>query len=560
MRNGRYLIMIQPGYERVRRWAVAATVALLGVALSVSAYGRIRGQETLAASQQLSDAGEELARAAADLHLIASAQVLAIRGLFESRSVTIGQFNRFTTVIGTPMDSGLSYAPMVPSAEVPEFLDQARITQPGFNIYGNEGDLADKYWPLLYGTAGGGEHYRPGFDFGSDPAIRAAILRGIVTGRPVASRFLVVPGREQAGDFVVIAVIRRNSLPDGIAVATLRLDQLLEARLHDLLGNTATLHLVNAFYSDAPHHQTPNSWTTTVNLGGQLVGLRVEVDEQSVTIGSASSWLLGLGVAMSLLIGWLILGRSRRRAMVQQVSNLEQTLREKDRFLASVSHELRTPLTAVVGALELLGPSTTVAPEVQETLLEDARASASELERLVEDYLTAARLTGGTLTLKLGVVDLDVLVARVLVGLERPGRISMKVGELGYCIGDPIRIRQIIRNLVRNANRFAVSEIEVRATRTGEVTTVVIVNDGDPVPVDVIGRLFDPFVKGSNPGQPDTIGLGLFLSRDLAIRMGGALSYALEGGKVTFSLSLPAAYPSPASSAEPHIPPGNMAA
>jgi signal transduction histidine kinase len=462
---------------------------------------------------------------------------------------------RVTTVIGTPLDSRLAYAPMVPSDEVNEFLDQARLAQPGFNIYGNGEEPADEYWPLLYSTADDGVGYRPGFDFGSDPVIRAAIERGIVTGRPVAHRFVFVPGQDHVGDFVVISVIRRNSLPDGIAVATLRLDELLEPRLHDLLGNTATLRLVNVIYpGDAPRQQTTTSWTATVNLAGQLVGLQIEVNEESVTIGSASLWLFGLGLAISLLIGWLILDRSRRRAMIQQLRNLEQALAEKDRFLASVSHELRTPLTAVVGALELLGRNTTLGPEVRDMLLKDARVSASELERLVEDYLTAARLTGGTLTLKLDVVDLDVLVARILAGIERPARLSMRVGELGLCTGDAVRIRQIIRNLIRNANRYAVSEIEVRANRTGDLTTILIVNDGEPVPVGVIGRLFDPFVKGANPGQPDTIGLGLFVSRDLAIRMGGALSYSFEHGQVVFSLSLPAADPVPAYPVAPATP------
>lgn len=174
--------------------------------------------------------------------------------------------------------------------------------------------------------------------------------------------------------------------------------------------------------------------------------------------------------------------------------------------------------------------------------------------RLVEDYLTAARLTGGTLTLKLGVVNLDVLVARILAGVERPAKLSIRVGELGLCFGDAIRIRQIIRNLIRNANRFAVSEIEVRATRTGDLNTIVIVNDGEPVPAGVVGRLFYPFVTGTNPGQPDTLGLGLFVSRDLATRMGGALSYSFEHGKVMFSLSLPAADPITASPAAPDIP------
>lgn len=537
--------MVQPGFERLRRWAVAGTVALVGIVLSTSAYIGVHAQETLAASQNLSDAGEDLARAAADVHLIATEQVRAIQGLFESRSVTSGQFNLFTSVIGRPLETRLAYAPMVPVGQVEEFLDQARLAHPGFDIHGIDGAApTTEFWPLLYSTTDEDEEedgYRTGFDFGSDPAIRAAIQRGILTGRPVSSRFVDVPG-DRIGEFVVISVIRKNSLPHGIAVATVRLDELLEPQLHELLGATATLQLFNVLVPvDVPNQQTTTSWTETVNLAGQWVELRVGVDTESVTVGSASLWLLGLGVALSLLVGWLILDRSRRRAMVQQLGTLEQTLADKDRFLATVSHELRTPLTAVVGALELLGRNATVAQDVQDMLLQDARVSASELERLVDDYLTAARLTAGALTLKLGVVDLDLVVARILAGIERPERLTMRVGSLGLCTGDAMRIRQIIRNLIRNANRFAVSEIEVRAARTGDFTTVEIVNDGDPVPAGVIGKLFDPFVKGNNPGQPDTLGLGLFVSRDLAIRMGGSLSYSYEQGKVTFSLSLPAA-------------------
>ena len=533
--------MVQPGFERFRRWAVAGTVALVGIVLSASAYIGVRAQETLAASQNLSDAGEDLARAAADVHLIANEQVRAIQGFFESRSVTVGQFNLFTSIIGRPLETSLAYAPMVPLGEVDAFLDQARLAQPGFDIHGN-GEEPTEYWPLLYSTTEEEEEgYRPGFDFGSDPAIRAAIERGILTGRPVASRFVDVPD-DRVGDFVVVSVIRKNYLPVGIAVATVRLDELLESQLHELLGNTATLQLFNVLVPvDAPPEPSTTTWTEFVNLAGQWVGLRVVVDAGSVTVGSASLWLLALGVSVSLLVGWLILDRSRRRAMLQQLGTLEQTLADKDRFLASVSHELRTPLTAVVGALELLGRNSPVDHDVRNMLLEDARVSASELERLVDDYLTAARLTAGALTLKIGVVDLDALVARILAGIEQPARLSMRVGELGACTGDAMRIRQIIRNLVRNANRFTVSEIEVRAVRSRDLATVEIVNDGEPVPAGVIDKLFDPFVKGSNPGQPDTLGLGLFVSRDLAIRMGGGLSYSYAAGKVTFSLSLPAA-------------------
>lgn len=552
--------MVQPGYERLLRLALPATVALLGIVLSITAYSRVHAEETLASSQDLSEVGQELARAAGDIQLIASEQVLAIQGLFESRSVTVGQFERFTSVIGTPFDSRLAYAPMVTSGELDRFLDQTRLTQPGFNLYGADQEPRAVYWPLLYSSEVDDAGYRPGFDFGSDPAIRAAIEGAMLAGRPVASRFVGVPGDDQPSDLVIVSVIRRNSFPVGIAVATLRLDELLEPRVRQLLGDTASLHLRDAADpAEAANQDGSTHWVESVNFAGQEITLVLEVAGEPMVRGSASRWLLLLGIATSVLIGLLVYDRSRRRAMIDQLGNLQQTLAEKDRFLASISHELRTPLTAVVGTLELLR-NMSLDADVRDMLFEDARVSAAELERLVEDHLTAARLTAGALTVRTDVVDLDALLARILTSTERPARLSIKVGELGNCTGDAIRIRQIVRNLIRNADRFAVSEIEVRAVRTSALTIVEILNDGDPVPANFVDKLFEPFVKGSNPGQPDTLGLGLFVSRDLARRMGGALSYSYDGDRVMFSLSLPGARPAMVPPPAPVVPSEDLVA
>jgi hypothetical protein len=96
-----------------------------------------------------------------------------------------------------------------------------------------------------------------------------------------------------------------------------------------------------------------------------------------------------------------------------------------------------------------------------------------------------------------------------------------------------------MRNLLRNADRFALSEIEIRAVKTPGFVAVEILNDGEPIATAVAAKLFEPFVKVSQPGQPDSIGLGLSVSRDLARRMGGDLIYSNAGGRVRFSLSLP---------------------
>ena len=227
--------------------------------------------------------------------------------------------------------------------------------------------------------------------------------------------------------------------------------------------------------------------------------------------------------------------------MTRQVAALQRTLAEKDRFLASVSHELRTPLTAVVGIAEILASRINHFGKEDGELIQDVRSSAQDLETLVEDHLTSARLTAGALTVKRDQVDIDVIVARAVATTDRPNRLSIRIGELGACTGDPMRVRQIVRNLLNNAYRYATSRVEIRANNTSDRTVIEVYNDGPPISTDVVGTLFEPFVKEQRPGQPESIGLGLSVSRKLAQRMGGDLVYTYADGVVKFSLSLPAA-------------------
>jgi signal transduction histidine kinase len=250
--------------------------------------------------------------------------------------------------------------------------------------------------------------------------------------------------------------------------------------------------------------------------------------------------LLVLGIATSVLAAWLSHGVSRRRNLARELATLQATLAGKDRFLAGVSHELRTPLTAVVGNLELLAHQTIPMTQAErDRLVIDALDSAAELERLVDDHLTAARLSAGALTIRSEVVDLDPLVTRILDGLSLPPRLKVTCGALGSCLGDGLRVRQIVRNILRNAGRYASSEIEIRRRPGDERVIVDILNDGVPVSPSMADRLFQPFTGETVPGQPESIGLGLSVSRDLARRMGGDLDYTYSGDRACFSLELP---------------------
>lgn len=526
-----------------------AIVALIGIAISVVFYSTFAAAETLDASDHLADTGRELARVSEDLEAIALEQVLAVQGLYESSlDVTEREFDHFVGVIGEPSDNQLAYAHRVPADGLNFFLARTRRSQPGFSFTGDTSQPTDVYWPLLHSSETAGVGYETGFDFGSDPTIRAAIETAFRENHPVAASFVEIPGDDTVGDFAIIAPIRRNGTPVGIGVVTLRIDELLTERVLHLLGNTARFSMTGVVGSDDPPVQTAARWVDTFEVVDKKVRLVLELADVQATTGSAQG-LLVLGTVISLLAGGLIYDGSRRRSMTRQLIALQETLTEKDRFLASVSHELRTPLTAVVGIVEILASRIDHFDREDGELIQDVRSSTQELEKLVEDHLTSARLTAGALSVKRDQVDLNLLVARVIAVTDRPHRLTIRISELGACTGDAIRIRQIVRNLLDNAYRHAVSKVEIRANDTIGLTVIEVLNDGIPVSRDMVGTMFEPFVKGPRPGQPESIGLGLSVSRALAQRMGGDLIYAYEDGKVRFSLSLPAAPSQPQAAA-----------
>ena len=527
--------------ERSRRLTVPTAIALVEIATSLAFFVTFKAAESTASAEHLADSGRELERVLQDLQAIALEQVLAIQAFYESSStVTHEEFDHFVDIIGGPAENQLAYAHRVPSEGLDAFLALTRTNDPEFSVSGVGPQLGDDRWLLLYSSDVEDVGYLPGFDFGSDPAIRRALDLAFYNNAPVASSFVSIPGDADVGDIVIVSPISREGLPIGMGIATMTLDELLVERVTQLLGDGAQLTMTD---DGAPVERSgPDAerWVRTVSVVGQEIRLTLDVPAQASSAGAAP-WLLVLGIGTSILAGVLNYDRYRRRSMTQQVAALQKTLAEKDRFLASVSHELRTPLTAVVGMVEILAGRMERFDREDGELIQDVRSSAQELETLVEDHLTSARLTAGALTVKRSNVDLDLLVSRVIAITERPPRLTLKLEGLGTCTGDPIRVRQIVRNLVQNAYRHASATVEIRATNTTDLVIIEVINDGPPIPHDLIGTMFEPFVKGQMPGQPETIGLGLSVSRKLALRMGGDLTYSYDSSKVKFSLALPTA-------------------
>lgn len=222
-------------------------------------------------------------------------------------------------------------------------------------------------------------------------------------------------------------------------------------------------------------------------------------------------------------------------------ASLEETIRAKDQFIATLSHELRTPLTAIVGLTQLMKEGDYAEEErgdFQKTIAEQAQ----EVALLVEDLLVAARLDSDTLTFKPERVDLVAEINRVLAPWRTPGLVDITVRspETQFAACDPVRLRQIVRNLVSNSIRHGKEPFEIEVTSGPASVAVTVADHGPGVPEHALDMMFQPYSAFANEsGQPSSVGLGLYVSRGLAMRMGGDLTYQREDGQTVFELRLP---------------------
>lgn len=220
---------------------------------------------------------------------------------------------------------------------------------------------------------------------------------------------------------------------------------------------------------------------------------------------------------------------------------LEETVHAKDQFLATVSHELRTPLTAVVGFAQQLRDQALTADElgeVHEMIADQAR----EVADLVEDLLLVGRLDTGTIAIASQPVEVSEVVEAVVRpwALQLAGEIELDLpGRRLEILSDPLRLRQIVRNLVSNAIRHGDTPVSIRV-RGDDTSAVVEVRDaGSGIPDHLLEDLFEPYATASAVRLPGSVGLGLYVSRRLAGLLGGTLEYRRDDGATVFRLVLP---------------------
>ena len=218
---------------------------------------------------------------------------------------------------------------------------------------------------------------------------------------------------------------------------------------------------------------------------------------------------------------------------------LEETIAAKDDFIASVSHEIRTPLTAVVGLSGELRGGGHLEEEEREELLDIVHRQATEMAYIIEDLLVGARSDIGTVSTMKDAIGLRRLTEQLLAELRT--NIPVDIALSLVAIGDGVRIRQILRNLVVNTERYGGKERRIIGYALGENVVIEVRDNGTALPDEARVRVFGAYESAHNTnGTTAAMGLGLNVSRTLAKLMGGELSYDHDGETV-FRLTLPAA-------------------
>nr|WP_247896998.1 ATP-binding protein [Azospirillum argentinense] len=231
---------------------------------------------------------------------------------------------------------------------------------------------------------------------------------------------------------------------------------------------------------------------------------------------------------------------ARRQQQVEEARRrAEEASRAKGDFLANMSHEIRTPMNAILGLSHLAlraGP-----PPRQRGYLTRIRASATALLGIINDILDVSKIEAGMLTLERVPFDLsavlDMVAGTAALSAEEKGlalRLEVAPGVPTALLGDPLRLGQVLLNLVNNAVKFTESgsvvlgvTVAERTEGEGETELRFAVRDtGIGMTAEQVARLFQPFAQAdsSTTRRYGGTGLGLAISRRLAVMMGGGIA------------------------------------
>jgi len=244
-------------------------------------------------------------------------------------------------------------------------------------------------------------------------------------------------------------------------------------------------------------------------------------------------------------------GPNEVQALLRGFNSMAERLQVNDQqrrnMLADISHELRSPITIMQGNLEGMIDGV-YSPDVER--LKSLYDETQVLSRLVDDLRTLALAESGSLQLKREPTNLGQLIQEVISGFEPQANeknihVQLSLGNIDSVEIDPLRIREVLRNLLANALRYTPSqgEVKIGVTESGvgeeRGVTVTIQDSGVGIQSADLSHIFDRFYKSSDSGG---MGLGLSIAKYLVEAHGGKIwaeSEAGHGTKISFVIPAP---------------------
>jgi PAS domain S-box-containing protein len=236
----------------------------------------------------------------------------------------------------------------------------------------------------------------------------------------------------------------------------------------------------------------------------------------------------------------------------QEARKLAETAsRMKDEFLANLSHELRTPLNAIVGWSEMLKRKQVIG-QVAEQAIDVIQRNARAQAQIIEDLLDVSRIIAGKLALNAEPVELKKVVEAALDAIQpiagaKRVTVTKSFAETDYhVVGDPVRLQQIVWNLLTNAVKFAPGgRVDVRVESDDAAVRIVVEDTGQGISADFLPFIFERFwqADSSYSRRHSGLGLGLGIVRHLVEMHGGTVdAHSMgEGRGSTFTVTLPLA-------------------
>jgi len=231
---------------------------------------------------------------------------------------------------------------------------------------------------------------------------------------------------------------------------------------------------------------------------------------------------------------------AQRLAELARVDDLENTIKLQAQFMSIASHELKTPLTSIYGILQLqermLRQKKPAEPnpeqERQHSFLKMVIRQVERLNELIDALLDVSRIQNGRFVVEPAMTDVvailrDVSSNRLAVIAQESGvKIEVDSPESMTAWVDPVRMEEVVNNLVMNAIRFSPEGGVVRVGLREEPGNfrVTVRDQGPAVPPEDRERIFQPFERAQRTGRLGGLGLGLFISRQIAQLHGGNVS------------------------------------